>query len=309
MEDGAVTGENNVYAQSADRYGFGRYSIVVHAPAPIAAKVQRFRAAIGMAHMTTEPHVSIVSHLSGLTDRDELIARLHRAAAELSAVRVMFAAPLLRFGADGAAAGIVASSQLVAMRAAIVRQLPGVVSLSRPQRGFWWAHLTIYQSDDPAIRATAERLAPTLDLGPGFNAASLDLGGASWKPARRHTYDHRSDPPAALISMQYPRTAPSRKGPGSSSGARGFLLWVTPTGKSRRRVPHAMRDLCGTAPLAFSERRRRAQAPARGPGLTASFFGLPHRDIPDGESTFAAIDARLTPCPSACRPCAVPTGR
>ena len=43
-----------------DAFGYGRYSICIHAPSEIAAAVQTFRERIGMADFTTEPHISVI---------------------------------------------------------------------------------------------------------------------------------------------------------------------------------------------------------------------------------------------------------
>lgn len=166
----------------ADQYGFGRYSIVLHAPVAIAMEVQRFRAMIGMAHMTTEPHVSIVSGIVALTDRDELLNRLRKIATEQPAIRITFTEPLLELAGRGSVGGVVPSSELVAMRAEISRRLPGIVSTSQPLDHSWRPHLTIYQSDDSKVRVNAERLASTLNLEAGFDAASLDLVGRLGSP-------------------------------------------------------------------------------------------------------------------------------
>ncbi|MEO1020868.1 MAG: 2'-5' RNA ligase family protein [Pseudomonadota bacterium] len=171
-----------VYANAADQYGFGRYSIVLHAPAATANEVQRFRVAIGIAHMTTEPHVSIVSHLFALQDREKLLIRLRDLAAELAAIRVTFAEPLLHLTEGGAVARIVASAELIAMRDATLWQLPGVVSMSQSPDASWQPHLTVYQSNSPEVRAKAERLSRTLNLGSGFEATSLDLVGRLGTP-------------------------------------------------------------------------------------------------------------------------------
>ena len=177
-----MKGDGRAYAETADQYGFGRYSIVLHAPSAIATKVQAFREAIGIGHMTTEPHVSIVSHLFTLSDRDELLSRLRRVAAEQSAVRIGFMRPLLHFAADAAVAGVIASPQLAAMRAAIISRLSGVLCSSRSLDVPWRAHLTIYQGGDPKVRKRAEHLASTLDLTSGFDALSLDLVGRLGTP-------------------------------------------------------------------------------------------------------------------------------
>lgn len=172
-----MASDDQVYAEAADQLGFGRYSMVLHAPAELADKVQRFRAAIGMAHVVTPPHVSVVSHLSGLVDRDELLARLGDVAGSTHAMPLTFAAPLLRFDDTSATAAIVATPELTALRSVVLGQLAGLFAQVPAPGSRWYAHLTIYQGGDAATRARAEQLASTLDLSAGFKPGSLDLVG------------------------------------------------------------------------------------------------------------------------------------
>ena len=128
--------------------------------------------------MTTQPHVSIVSHLFDLTDRDELLACLRKVATTLPPLRIAFAE--LYLATAGGATRVIASPELETLRSSIAEQLPGVVASSSDLP--WRPHLTVYQSEDPDIRRNAERLARSLDLGSGFRADSLDLVGRLGEP-------------------------------------------------------------------------------------------------------------------------------
>jgi hypothetical protein len=174
--------EGSLYIQSADRYGFGRYSIVIHAPATIADAVGQFRAAIGMAHVITEPHVSLLSHLHGLADLEELVGRLRQMAAGERPVQVEFAEPELSINGDSATLGIRASADLLALRGAAGCLLQGVMRSSSSPDAPWRPHLTLYQGGDDETAAKAKRLGRSLDLGRGFTASSVDLVGRLGTP-------------------------------------------------------------------------------------------------------------------------------
>ncbi len=176
-------GDQQIYAAAADRHGFGRYSVVLHAPADLAAALQRFRHEIGMAHVGTEPHVSLVSGLHDLVDLDALIRALRLAAARHAPASVTFETPALHINPDGAAAfRVVVTPELAALRGAVVEAAQGLVRGAPPPGAGWWAHLTLYQGADPAQTERARRLGPALDLGPGFTAASVDLVGRLGSP-------------------------------------------------------------------------------------------------------------------------------
>jgi hypothetical protein len=170
-----------VYDNGPDKYGFGRYSIVVHAPAGIADAVQRFRAALGMGHVATAPHVSILSHLYELTDLRQLTSRLRRLVGEQPPVRVTFLNPGLRCGDTDAVLAVAPTSELAVLRAGVWGALSGIVQ-SSPIGDNWSPHLTLYQGGNTQTARRAEALAGTLDVGTGFDALAVDVVGRIGAP-------------------------------------------------------------------------------------------------------------------------------
>ena len=81
----------DIYGNQTDDWGYTRYSLAVHAPPVLAQEVMAFRAAIGLADLTSEPHVSISASLYQPTDLDDLKTRLARAARTSRPFEVPFA--------------------------------------------------------------------------------------------------------------------------------------------------------------------------------------------------------------------------
>jgi hypothetical protein len=171
-----------LYTAAADRYGFGRYSVVLHAPAELASAVQRFRIAVGLGQVTTEPHVSLLAGLQGPKDLDALVARLGILAAGETPMAVGFAEPRLTTGCDWAALAVRPTPRLLALRAAVAPAVADLVASGLEADADWRPHLTLYQGGDDRANAAAEDLAPGFPFGPGFDAHSLDLVGRLGTP-------------------------------------------------------------------------------------------------------------------------------
>ena len=106
-----------------DAFGYGRYSICIHAPSEIAAAVQAFRERIGMADFTTEPHISVVPGPGNLKDLDALKALVERVAAANAPPTARFKTPAFTSYEDGGSFAVEVTPDLVAVRDALIAAL------------------------------------------------------------------------------------------------------------------------------------------------------------------------------------------
>ena len=174
--------ERDRFHDSADQFGYARYSVVVHAPAVLAGKVQRFRDAIGMADFKTEPHVSISSTLFNLKDLDALKNAIRRVAAAQVPLRFHFADPPFTSHGDAGFFEIKSTPGLLMLHQSVIEALIGVIESNTPSDRPYWPHMTLYQRATEQEAAHAADSGPALDLGDGFDALTLDLVGRVGPP-------------------------------------------------------------------------------------------------------------------------------
>lgn len=172
----------DIYGSQTDRWGFTRYSLAVHTPADLTDGVMAFRRAIGLADLTSQPHVSISASLYQPTDLDEVRRKVALAAGSSDRFRIQFESePVAHKEATGWLV-VVPTEPLLALREAIRNAVGELIrgggNVNRPYR----PHVTLYQSASAGEAARARQVAETFNFGEGFEASSVELVGRVGPP-------------------------------------------------------------------------------------------------------------------------------
>lgn len=172
----------DIYGSQTDPWGFTRYSLVVHTPADLTDDVMAFRKAIGLADLTSQPHVSISASLYQPTDLDEVKEEVALAAASNDRFRIQFESePVAHKEATGWLV-VTPTEQLLTLRETIQNAVGTLIQgggdANRPYR----PHVTLYQSAGADEAARAREVAETFNFGNGFEAASVELVGRVGPP-------------------------------------------------------------------------------------------------------------------------------
>ena len=180
--------EWDIYGWQTDAFGFARYSLAVHAPDEFAARVMAFREAIGMADLTSEPHVSTCPSMFQPRDLDAMKAKVADAAAACSSFRLMLDEDPVKcydHGGDRGGGGVLAvasTEPLLSLRKAMLDAVTGEIQITggtdRPYR----PHVTLLQDADAVETARARKTAPTFYFGDGFDVTSIQLVGRVGPP-------------------------------------------------------------------------------------------------------------------------------
>lgn len=174
-----MAAEDGLYGDAPDKYGYTRYSVVLHAPAELAGAIQRFRDRIGMGDLKTEAHVSISDTLYGLEDMAALKKALEALAASLPPLTVAFAEAPYVTRPQGGFFEVAPTAALLQLRRRVVETLDGLIQArTRPQ---YWPHMTLFQEATPQEIACAAG-GPGFGPGQGFEAKTLDLVGRTGSP-------------------------------------------------------------------------------------------------------------------------------
>jgi hypothetical protein len=177
-----MAAENALFGTVPDRYGYSRYSVVVHAPLEVADKVQCFRQEIGMPDFKTEPHVSISDTLYGLDDLNVLKATVRELASSFTPISILFSDPPFSSRTGLGVFEVQSTPQLLKLRHHVVQALSRIIkSHTTPGRSYW-PHMTLYQRASEEASGRAAASGPALDLGEGFDALSLDFVGLMGMP-------------------------------------------------------------------------------------------------------------------------------
>lgn len=174
--------EDSLFGNEPDRYGYARYSIVVHAPTDIADNIQCFRQNIGMADFKTEPHVSISNTLFDLTDMDTLKGKIQALANATKPVLILFSEPPFISRSNIGFFEVQLTPELVQLRQSVVDDLDGIIKSKSSPKGSYWPHMTLYQEANQEEASKAATMGLQLDLGNGFHAQTLDLVGRIGSP-------------------------------------------------------------------------------------------------------------------------------
>jgi len=169
-----------------DKYGYSQYGVMLHATPEQVEKVREFHEAIGMGDLATRAHTSVCAGLYDLPDMGELEAAIRRVASQHRPFRLVFESnPFKAFDFEGnrfAVWEVVPTPELLAFREAMVEGLQGVIKSSAPSDRPYWPHLTVYLFATAEEAARSDELGPQLDLGDGYDVASVELIGRSGHP-------------------------------------------------------------------------------------------------------------------------------
>lgn len=172
----------DIYSEKTDRWGYTRYSLVVHAPQELADKVMSFRDEIGMKDLTSEPHVSVTASLYLPIDLDHIEERVQETAALLRPFRLLFAdSPVYHREYSGSLA-VSPTAALLGLRTSIQQAIHGLIQQAEATSGEYRLHLTLYQGADEVVAAMARETCTYFDFGDGFDVASVELVGRVGPP-------------------------------------------------------------------------------------------------------------------------------
>jgi 2'-5' RNA ligase len=161
---------NDIFGTTPDRY-----SIAVHTPEDLTEKIMVFRADIGLADLTSEPHISISSSLHNPVDLDNLKTRIQNMATKQHLFRIHFNTPA--FGGGGAWGGlsVTLTDDLQTLHDAVMQTIRGAITYSDDHS--YHPHVTIFQSATPEESQKGPASGPQIDFGTGFDISSIELVG------------------------------------------------------------------------------------------------------------------------------------
>lgn len=172
----------DVFGNQTDAWGYSRYSLAVHAPPDLHSRIMDFRAAIGLADLTSEPHVSISATMHQPVDMPTLQSHLRNMAQVAYPFRLLFSgAPEQRDGGLGWLP-VQTTTELLQLRDQVMATTQGQIEAVVVPGRSYRPHVTLYQgaSKDEATRAN--KILPTYDFGDGFDVASMELVGRVGPP-------------------------------------------------------------------------------------------------------------------------------
>ena len=172
----------DLYGRSDDEHGYAQYAVVLHATPEQAEKITEFREAIGMRDFFNRPHTTVCGFLYDPPDMDELKSTIRRVANHHRPFRIVFESDPFRSGVtDGVRFGVwkvVRTPQLLAFSDVMAEALEGVIKSARPDRPYN-PHLTIYFFASAEEAEKGNELGLELNLGDGYDVASVELAGRS----------------------------------------------------------------------------------------------------------------------------------
>jgi len=169
-----------------DEYGYGQYGVVLRATPEQAARVRQFQESIGVGDLAPQGFVSVCAMLYGLSDMEELKARITRVAAVHRPFRVTFEKdPYATVGRGEIHFGIrkvVLTPEILSLRDDMDKALEGLIKASVPLGQPYRPHVTLFLFATAGEAARGTELEPELDLGDGFDASAVELIGRSGHP-------------------------------------------------------------------------------------------------------------------------------
>lgn len=173
----------NINGEQTDQWGYTRYSLALHTPPDLHQTIMDFRAAIGLADLTSEPHISVSSTLYLPTDLDSLRISLRDAARQVSGFFAPYKGPPVDVGGGLGWIPVLVAPELEALRTSMLAVTDGQVQSVPPKsdRGYR-PHITLYQdaSEDEADRGRTAF--EQFDFGSGFDISSIELVGRVGPP-------------------------------------------------------------------------------------------------------------------------------
>lgn len=172
----------DLFGSQTDPWGFTRYSLVVHTPTDLTDDVMAFRRAIGLADLTSRPHVSVCASLHQPADLEEVKEKVALAATSSDRFRIQFESePVAHKEATGWLV-VAPTEPLLTLREniqnAVGELIQGGGDVNRPYR----PHVTLYQSASAEEAARAREVAETFKFDDGFEAVSVELVGRVGPP-------------------------------------------------------------------------------------------------------------------------------
>lgn len=172
----------DIYGNQTDPWGFTRYSLAVHASTSISDKVMGFRNAIGLADLSSEPHVSISAALFQPIDLEDVKRKVAQAASSAVRFRMQFESQALKHGTNCGGLAIVPTGALLALRDTMQDAVLGMIQSGGDPNRTYQPHMTLYQGADADETARARQVAGDFDFGDGFDVTSIELVGRVGPP-------------------------------------------------------------------------------------------------------------------------------
>lgn len=172
----------DLYGTTPDKYGYSRYSIAVHTPQELTDKVMNFRAEIGQADLTSEPHISISATLSELSDMDALKTCLQNLAQQQISFNAVFEQPAFRGYDQGGSLAVALTDDLVNLHQTVKNSTTEIIKANTKPNAQYRPHVTLYQTATPEESQKAIQLGTHYDFGDGFEISSIELVGRLGPP-------------------------------------------------------------------------------------------------------------------------------
>lgn len=167
--------EWDLYGWQTDDWGATRYSLATHLPSDLSDKVMRFRQAIGMADLTSEPHVSVVSPLFQPSDRATVISAAAAIARQTAPFQIEFGSTPPRIGETAGMLHVSPTGPLLTLRQTLSTDLAPLIQFGGNPDKPYTPHVTLYQNASPGTAQRAEQAMKTAQFGQGFRATSVEL--------------------------------------------------------------------------------------------------------------------------------------